>query len=195
MWTSLCFTRLRGKNRLPNAPRFQSFLKKSKTLLGLWVLKVFSQILKSAFTLSTWLYEVISIHIQKKAEKINILASSVLGRGIRAWKEIGTLGLEFLREALHPASSQIYKTSPPAMLGTKYEWKPNPGIRSQVTKLKMSESINPNSPPSDKMKGEIRGQQKWTAQSQIASLLWQGLEPRPFWPLVQDSLLYLHVIM
>lgn len=133
MWTSLCFTRLRGKNRLPNAPRFQSFLKKNKTLLGLWVLKVFSQILKSAFTLSTWLYEVISIHIQKKEEKINMLALSVLGRGIRAWKEIGTLGLEFLREAPHPASSQIYKTSPPARDQIWVEAKPRNQITSHKT--------------------------------------------------------------
>lgn len=80
-----------------------------------------------------------------------MLGLSMLEPGITALKTIEKLALDFLKEvAPHPPGPQIYKTSPPAMSGTKREQQPNLGIRSKKTKEKkahrMSASIYPNLP-------------------------------------------------
>lgn len=63
-----------------------------------------------------------------------MLGLSMLEPGITALKTIEKLALDFLKEAApHPPGPQIYKTSPPAMPGTKHEQQPNSGIRSQKT--------------------------------------------------------------
>lgn len=52
----------------------------------------------------------VSIYIQRRAEKINRLALSMPELEITALKEMGILVLEFLKEAApHTPSSQIYK--------------------------------------------------------------------------------------
>ena len=71
-------------------------------------------ILISTFTLCIWLCEMVPIYIQRKAEKINRLALSMLDLEITALKDMKALALEFLKEssqgnAPHPPSFQIYK--------------------------------------------------------------------------------------
>lgn len=65
-------------------------------------------------TLCIWLCEMVPIYNQRKAEKINRLALSMLELEITALKDMKALALEFLKEisqgnAPHPPSFQIYK--------------------------------------------------------------------------------------
>lgn len=66
------------------------------------------------------MYIVHVVSIWREAEKINMLALSVLKLRIIAFKAKGILVLDFNKEAApHPPSSQIYKTSLSAMPGFK----------------------------------------------------------------------------
>lgn len=72
------------------------------------------------FEICMYIVHVVSIYIRREAEKINMLALSVLKLRIIAFKAKGILVLDFNKEAApHPPSSQIYKTSPSAMPGFK----------------------------------------------------------------------------
>lgn len=74
------------------------------------------------FEICMYIVHVVSIYIRREAEKTNTLALSLLKLRIIAFKAKGILALDFNKEAApHPSSSQIYKTSPPAMPGTKHE--------------------------------------------------------------------------
>lgn len=68
-------------------------------------------ILISTFTLCIWLCEMVPIYIQRKAEKINRLALSMLELEITALKDMKALALEFLKEisqnALTPQASRF----------------------------------------------------------------------------------------
>lgn len=88
------------------------------------------------FEICMYIVHMVSIYIQREAEKIYTLAFSVLKLRIIAFKAKEILALDFHKEAApHPPNSQIYKTSSPAKPGTKHKQKPNPGIRSQMAKL------------------------------------------------------------
>lgn len=104
----------------------------------------------------------IFICICREAEKINMLPLSVLEPGITALKGVGTLALDFLKEAApHPPNPQIYKTSP-EMLGIIRDQKPNSGIddKGQNPKCQRALIITcPIVPSPNKVKEEIRGYQ------------------------------------
>lgn len=71
-----------------------------------------------------------------------MLGLSMLEPGITALKTIEKLALDFLKEAApHPPGPQIYKTSPPAMSGTKREQQPNSGNKGKKSPQNVGEHL------------------------------------------------------
>lgn len=121
-------------------------------------------ILKSALTLSVGLCVSLCLYSERSRESkyVGIKYIETRNYSIKDDRETGP----------HPPRPQIYKTSPPAMPGSKGEQQLNPGI-NQITKNKqtkthkMSESIYPNLPQPLTEKSEVN---KVNCQDQTASL-------------------------